>query len=159
MSLVRSHCFILAALLGLAACGGHAESNAILLRAPASPNTGDVELYLWGQMPTRRFYEMGFVQATGFGGDDNVDTTVHELSRRAGELGCEALVKVTVDAGYSRAHAVGVCVRFLETRSGGAAYVPPKITVTPKAVPDYRSTPAPRPVDPLPSSIQPGTGP
>jgi hypothetical protein len=130
-----------------------------LLRAPASAHRGDVELYLWGQTPARKFYEMGFVQATGFGGDDNVDTTVRELSRRAGELGCEALVKVTVDAGYSRAHAVGVCVRFLESKPSGVAYVPPKITVTPKSVPDYRPTPAPRPVDPLPSAIQPGTGP
>jgi len=159
MSPLRSSLVALVALFSLAACGGHAESNAILLRAPANPHTGEVELYLWGQTPARRFYEMGFVQATGFGGEDNVDTTVRELSRRAGELGCEALVKVTVDAGYSRAHAVGVCVRFLETKTAGAAYVPPKITVTPKAVPDYRTTPAPRPVDPLPSSIQPGTGP
>jgi hypothetical protein len=140
-------------------CGGHVETHAVMLRAPVPPTAGRVEVYMVGQQPARRFYEMGFVQAVGFADTANAEDLVKGLVTRGAEVGCEAIVRVQVDLGYTRAHASGVCVRYLEGPAAGAApYVPPSVTDGPRPnAPNYRPTPAPR-NETSPSNLNPGTG-
>ncbi len=142
----------------LAACAPQVETNAIMLRPPAARTRG-VEVYVQGQAPQRAFYELGLVQAEAFGSEPNPEEMVKALTRRGAELGCEALLRVQIDVGYTRAHAVGVCVRWLEAAPPGEAPRPPPTFEPPdRRVPKFQETPAPRPVEPPPSSISPGTG-
>lgn len=146
--------------LALAGCHGHVETHAVMLRAPVPPTAGRVEVYMTGQSPPRRFYEMGFVQAIGFADTANPEELVRGLVQKGSEVGCEAVVRVQVDVGYTKGHASGVCVRWLEPLAPGAAtYVPPPVPPSaPRPPPPIRPTPAPRPVDPSPSNVNPGLG-
>ena len=110
-------------LAALGGCGGQIETNAILLR-PQMPPVRNVEIYVQGQATQRSFYEVGIVQAEGFGADMNAEELVKSLSRRGGELGCEALLRVQIDVGYARAHAAGVCVRYLDAAPAARAPAP-----------------------------------
>ena len=139
----------------LAGCG-HTESHAALLRAPQAPTAGKVELYVADQAaPTRPFYEVAIVQAIGFGADANPEDVAHALTDKAAALGCDAVVRAYIDIGYTRAHAAGVCVKYLAPAPEGEA--PPPQSVLPPAQPanpsppPMRPAPAPR-LEPLPSA-------
>ncbi len=104
---------VLASTLALAACG-HTETHVAMLRAPQPPTGHAVELYVADQQaPTRPYYEIGLVQAIGFGSDATPEEVTKALTARAGAMGCDAVVRTFIDLGYSRAHAAGVCVKFL----------------------------------------------
>jgi len=138
----------------LAGCG-HTEAHAALLRAPQPPTGGRVELYVAEQAaPTRAFYEIAMVQAIGFGADANPEDVTKALVAKASALGCDAVVRVYIDIGYTRAHAAGVCVKYLEPAPAGEA-APPAVLPPPPAAnpapPPMRPAPAPR-LEPLPSS-------
>lgn len=160
MSRAVTLALVATALAGLAACHGQVETHAVMLRAPVPPTGNRVEVYMTGQSPPRRFYEMGFVQAIGFADTANPEDLVRGLVQRGGEAGCEAIVRVQVDVGYTKGHATGVCVRWLEPLAPGApSYVPPPVPPgAPRPPPPVRPTPAPRPIDPSPSSVNPGLG-
>lgn len=145
------------ALGGLTGCRGHVETHAVLLRAPVPGPSSRVEVYVVGQAPARRFYEMGFVQAVGFADTANPEDLVRGLVQKGQELGCEAVVRVQVDVGYTKAHASGVCVRWLDAATD-TTYVAPALPSAPRPTPSYRPTPAPRPLEPSPSNINPGRG-
>ncbi len=142
---------------GLAGCHGHVDTHAVLLRAPVPSAGSRVEVYVVGQTPPRRFYEMGFVQAVGFADTANPEELVRGLVQKGQELGCEAVVRVQVDVGYTKAHASGVCVRWLDAATD-STYVAPSLPSAPRPAPAYRPTPAPRPLEPSPSNINPGRG-
>ena len=96
----------------LAGCG-HTETYAALLRAPQERTGRAVELYVEGQAPPPRpFYEIAIVQAVGFGAEATPEDVTRALTVKAAALGCDAVVRVSIDMGYTRAHAAGVCVRF-----------------------------------------------
>jgi hypothetical protein len=97
--------------LCLAACG-HVDTHELLLRAPAAPSAEPVQVYFLGRVPERAFYEVALLQAVGYGDDENLEAVVRALTERAAQIGCNALVRVHVDQGWSRMHAFGVCVRW-----------------------------------------------
>ncbi len=149
-----------ATLTALGGCG-HVESHVAMLRPAAKPlrNGKDVELYLVNQaQPSRPFMDLAIVQAVGFGADATPEAVVRALSDKAATLGCEAVVRVSIDLGYTRAHAAGICVRFLD----GAASTPrddaPILPAAPERnppPPPMRPAPTPR-LEPLPSSSRQG---
>lgn len=151
---------LLAAVLAataLAGCG-HAETHAALLRAPQAATTGRVELYVADQAgPTRPFYELAIVQAIGFGSAANPEDVTRSLTEKAAALGCDAVVRVYIDVGYTRAHAAGICVKYLGPAPEGEAprtVLPPAPPSNPSP-PPMRPAPAPR-LEPLPSAPNQG---
>src|SRR5262249_18909259 len=121
------------------------------------------ELYVGTELPKRPFYEIALVQAVGYGSNANLTDVTRALGDRAGHLGCDAVVRVTVDQGYNLAHGYGVCVRYLELAAAPA--VPPQPApadtspLLPPAPPPASAPPAPTPApEPAPASVAPSTG-
>jgi hypothetical protein len=141
--------------LSLAGCG-HSEAHVAMLRAP-QPRTGHaVELYLVDQAtPTRPFFDIAIVQAIGFGTDATPEAVAHALTDKAETLGCDAVVRASIDVGYSRAHAAGVCVKYLADGPPGPPPVLPPAPGANPAPPPSRPAPAPR-IEPLPSAPNQG---
>jgi hypothetical protein len=160
MSLSRPSALVVAAataLLGgfLGGCG-HTETHVAMLRAPEARTPHNVELYIADQAaPARPFYDIGIVQAIGFGSEANPEDVTRALTDKAATLGCDAVVRVFIDTGYSRAHAAGVCVKYLaDGPPGPAAVLPPNPSRNPSP-PLMRPAPSPR-IEPLPSSPRQG---
>jgi len=145
-----------ALLAGLLAGCGHTETHVAMLRAPEPRTAHNVELYIADQAaPARPFYDIGIVQAIGFGNDANPEDVTRALTDKAATLGCDAVVRVFIDTGYSRAHAAGVCVKYLaDGPPGPAAVLPPNPSRNPSP-PLMRPAPSPR-IEPLPSSPRQG---
>lgn len=142
---------------------GHTETHAALLRAPQGPTGRNVELYVIEQAPpSRPFYDIAIVQAVGFGADATPEDVTHALTNKAAALGCDAVVRVYIDVGYTRAHAAGVCVKYLapapgspETRETPVPSVLPPAPPSNPPPPPVRPSPAPR-LEPLPSAPNQG---
>ncbi|MDB4935689.1 MAG: hypothetical protein JWP87_2661 [Labilithrix sp.] len=143
-------------LVTLVGCG-HTETHVAMLRAP-QPRTGNaVELYLADQpLPARPFYDIAIVQAVGFGNDATPEDVTRGLTDKAGALGCDAVVRAFIDIGYSRAHAAGVCVKYLGEGPPGPPAVLPKAPPRNPPPPVVRPSPAPPRIEPLPSSPNQG---
>lgn len=141
-----------AALATLLAGCGHTETHAAMLRAPQSSPSQPVELYVVDQaVPTRPYYDIAIVQAIGFGNDANPEDIARALTEKAASLGCDAVIRVSFDVGYSRAHGAGVCVKYLAPGPAGPAPIlPPNPRANPTP-PPMRPAPAPR-IEPLPSA-------
>lgn len=125
---------VLTACGALAGCGT-VEAHSAMLKRPTTPSAeGRVEIYLDSQEIGRPVEELGFVQAFGSGSMANPEDVVHALADRGAELGCDAIVRTTIDVGYTRAHAAGVCVKLVgpapdpRTR---APYVRPALSPSP----------------------------
>ena len=150
---------VIAGVAILAGCG-HVETHEAMLRAPSSPTGARVELYLADQpAPTRPFYEIALVQAIGFGTEAHPDRIAAALTTKAGGLGCDAVVHTFIDQGYARAHAAGVCVKWLGPAPAEGtpeeSILPPDTSQKGPLIP-VQPAPLPR-IDPLPSST-PGHG-
>ena len=131
---------------------GHMETHEALLRSPERPSGRPVELYMMGgPIPARPFYEIAIVQAIGFGSDAQPEDVAAALTDKAASLGCDAVVRTFIDIGYSRAHASGVCVRWLAAGPPGPTPVLPPSPGTNPPPPPMRPAPTPR-IEPLPSS-------
>jgi hypothetical protein len=143
---------LLAASVFLAGCG-HTETHQAMLRNARAPTGKPVELYMADQpTPARPFYEIALVQAIGFGSDAHPEDVARALTEKAAVLGCDAVVRTTIDLGYSRAHAAGVCVKWLAPGPAGeAAVLPPDPGKNPSPPAPTRVQPAPK-IEPLPSS-------
>jgi len=133
---------------------GTVEAHSAMLKRPTTPSTdGRVELYLDSQEIGRPVEELGFVQAFGSGSMANPEDVAHALAERGGELGCDAIVRTTIDIGYTRAHAAGVCVKYAgPPPASRAPYVKPPLAASP---PPNRppKPPGPQPrIEQLPSS-------
>ncbi len=141
---------------GLAGAGcGHTETHDAMLRSAEAPPSHPVELYMGDQpLPARPFYEIALVQAIGFGDDAQPESVAHALTKRAARLGCDAVIRVFIDQGYTRANASGVCVKWLGPGPAAPAPILPRAGSS--SPPQVRPAPAPRP-EPLPSA-GPGQG-
>ncbi len=122
----------------LAGCA-HAESHAALFRPP-SPPASSVEIVSADTPVSRPYTELGLVQAFGFGDAAATDEVVRELRARAASLGCDGVIRVRIDVGYTRSHAAGVCVRW----DGGPSLGAGESTV-PMSAPLSRPPPPPPP--------------
>lgn len=148
---MKRRVLLLSALLLLAACG-HTETHQAMLRAPEPPTGRPVELYMADQpLPARPYYEIALVQAIGFGDQANPETVVSALTTKAGKLGCDAVLRTFVDLGYTRAHASGVCVKWVGAGPAAPQPLLPADRGKNPPPPPMRPAPAPR-VEPLPSS-------
>lgn len=135
---------------------GHTETHVAMLRAPQSPTGRPVELYVADQTPPARpFYDIAIVQSVGFGNDANPEEVTRGLTEKAAALGCDAVVRVFIDVGYSRAHAAGVCVKYLAEGPPGPAPVLPKAPEKNPTPPPVRPAPSPK-IEPLPSAPNQG---
>jgi hypothetical protein len=143
--------------LGIVALGaigcGHTETHQAMLRNAEPPTGRPVELYMADQAPPPRpFYEIALVQAIGFGDEAHPENVARALTDKAARLGCDAVLRTFIDQGYSRAHGLGVCVKWLGPATGPAAapHLPPDPGSNPSP-PKVRPAPAPR-IEPLPSA-------
>jgi hypothetical protein len=140
----------------LAGACGHTETHVAVLRPAEAPTGRPAELYLADQAsPTRPYYELALVQAVGFGSDATAEDVVRGLTAKAEALGCDAVVRTFVDVGYSRAHAAGVCVKYLAPGPPGPPPVLPPSRGKNPPPPPMRPAPSPR-IDPLPSAPNQG---
>ena len=136
---------------------GHTETHQALLRAPEAPVQKNVELYMADQpVPARPFYEIALVQAVGFGDEAHPEDVAKALTEKAGRLGCDAVLRTFIDQGYSRAHAAGVCVKWLGPGPAAPTPVLPPDSGSNPSPPKVRPAPAPK-IEPLPSA-GPGQG-
>jgi hypothetical protein len=126
--------------LALAGCG-YTETHEVVLRAASPPTGRPVEVYMSGQPPPRPFYEVALLQVIGHGSDANLEDVIRALTQRAATLGCDALVRIQIDQGYSLSHGFGVCVRW----APGIAPVPAPAPVAPAPAPAPPPAPAPAP--------------
>ncbi|MBX3223754.1 MAG: hypothetical protein KF795_24795 [Labilithrix sp.] len=138
--------------LALAASGcGHTDTHQALLRAPTAPTGKTVELYMADQpLPERPFYEIALVQAIGFGDEAHPEDVAKALTDKAAGLGCDAVLRTFIDQGYARAHASGVCVKWLGPGPAAPTPVLPPDRGANPSPPSVRPAPAPR-IEPLPS--------
>ena len=144
-----------AAIPVLTACG-HTEAHVAMLRAPQPRTDHTVELYVADQAPPGRpFYDIAILQTVGFGSEANAEDVTRALTIKAGALGCDAVVRVFIDIGYSRAHASGVCVKFLAPGPAGPTAILPAPHDANPAPPPLRPAPVPR-LEPLPSAPNQG---
>src|SRR5688500_676277 len=127
----------------LAGCG-HIETHQAMLRSAPPPTGKPVELYMADQpTPARPFYEIALVQSIGFGSDAHPEDVARALTEKAGALGCDAVIRTTIDIGYSRAHAAGVCVKWLAPGPAAPpAVLPPDPGKNPSPPPPTRVQPA-----------------
>lgn len=129
---------------------GHVETHQAMFRPAEPPSGKPVELYLSDQkIPARPFYEVGIVEAIGFGSEAHPEDVAHALVEKAERLGCDAVVRTFIDQGYTRTHAAGVCVKWTGPANGAteAASIPANQPLRP----EVRPMPAPR-IEPLPSA-------
>lgn len=144
----------------LAGCG-HTETHQAMFRSPEPPSGHTVEIYMADQpIPARAYYEIALVQAIGFGSDAHPEDIAQALTEQASKLGCDAVVRVFLDQGFSRGNASGVCVKWVGPPVPGAA--PGATTLTPSAPPAQPPSKlipgvAPR-MEPNPSSGPAGPG-
>ena len=149
--------FAFALFVPLAGCG-HMEAHQAMLRPAEAPTSHPVELYMADQpLPQRAFYEIAFVQAIGFGGDAHPEDVAKALTDKAGSLGCDAVVRTFIDLGYARAHASGVCVKYI---GAGPAAPPPNLPADhgKNPPPPNASRPSALPKQENIPSSTPGTG-
>jgi hypothetical protein len=104
------HLLVASTVVFLGGCA-HAESHAALFREPREP-VSTVEVVSADTPVSRPYTELGLVQAFGFGDSRTGDEVLRELRAKAASLGCDGVIRVHVDVGYSRSHGAGVCVRW-----------------------------------------------
>jgi len=97
----------------LVACG-HTDVHQALLRKPDGAHRARAELYLAHQKAPRAFHDVALLQAIGQGHEATSERLAQVLAERGGSLGCDAVVDVQIDVGFSVAHAYGVCVRWID---------------------------------------------
>ncbi len=129
--------WVLFAAAGAVGCG-HLELHEMRLRAPGaypSPSANaPAPLYVEQERPSRPFYDVALLQVVGYGADADADPIARALSSRATALGCDAVVGVRVDRGWTRAHGFGVCVRW-------SPVVPQGTPAPPAAPPNPQTSP------------------
>ncbi|MEO8798687.1 MAG: hypothetical protein ABI551_12445, partial [Polyangiaceae bacterium] len=84
----------------------------IFLRQPTLNPQRDIEVYVTGAPPHRAYYDVAIIQAIGHGTHADVEDVTHAIANRAARLGCDAVVRLHVELGATRAHASGVCVNW-----------------------------------------------
>ncbi len=129
--------FVLACGVSSVGCG-FTELHEVVLRKPGPPSAR-VEVYVGNQVPPRPFYEVALLQAVGHGGDANIEDTTRAIEQRAIVLGCDAVVKLRFDQGYSMANAVGVCVRWAAPAPAASVTAPAPAPTEPEPEPSPSS--------------------
>jgi hypothetical protein len=64
--------------------------------------------------PSKAYRELGLLQAKGTGAQASQAAMLGSLRERGKTMGCDAVTDVTVDVGERKAHAIGVCVQWVD---------------------------------------------
>jgi hypothetical protein len=110
------------------------------VREPSMIQRRDIEVFVVGAPPKRPYYDIAILQAIGSGNDADVEHLTHAIANRAARLGCDAIVRLHVELGATRAHGSAVCVRWAQVTVAPVTPSPPPAPTT-SAPPT--STPAP----------------
>ena len=132
---------LVVAALSIAGCG-FTEMHEVALRPPSEPTAQRIEVYVGTQRPPRPFFEVSLLQAVGHGSDANLADVIKALSTRAAMLGCDAIVRVQVEQGYSMAHGFAVCAKWAAAPASSPLVVP---LPSDPAAPPPATEPAPQP--------------
>jgi hypothetical protein len=107
----------------------------VVLRPPPGPHGRVVEIYMSTQTPPRPYYEIAILQAIGEGSDATLEDVMQALSKRGGELGCDAVVRIQIDVGYGRSHATGLCAKYTDVAPAPPAPAPAPPRAAPESTP------------------------
>jgi hypothetical protein len=139
VQMMRAQCILFCAIFGLFLSGcGSIEVHQIFIRQPSMIEHRDIEVYVTGAPPHRPYYDIALIQAIGSGSDADVDHVTHAIANRAARLGCDAVVRLHVELGATRAHASAVCVHWAQATVVPATPAPlpvPPATAPPSAPP------------------------
>ncbi|WP_394825718.1 hypothetical protein [Pendulispora albinea] len=116
--------FAAPSIAGAAGCSGYTDVHAVVLREPRGLVSDDVRVYMDEQAVPEDFYELAMLQAVGYDGDATAEDVVSALRARGRDLGCDAIVHLRVELGYTIAHGYGVCVKW---RTPGAKVPAPVV--------------------------------
>jgi hypothetical protein len=130
-------------LVPLVGCG-YTETHEVPLRTATGPTARPAEIYMADQRAPRPFFEVALLQVLGHGTDANVEDVAKALQVRAAQLGCDAVVRVRIDQGYTTAHGFGVCIRYPPAGQSALPASPVPASTLPAA-------PVPAPAAPPPS--------
>lgn len=70
--------------------------------------------------PAKLYRELGLLQASGTGAKASEAAMLGSLRERGKSMGCDAVTDVAVDVGETKAHAIGVCVQWVDAEPKGA---------------------------------------
>ena len=139
------------AAVSLAGCG-HVETREMVLRPnELTEPKGRAEIYVGAQKPPRPVYEVALLQAFATGDSATLENLTGALAARAGQLGCDAVLRVRVDTGRGQSHAYGVCARY--GRSEAPASAPPEVAAPPPEAPEPAEAAPEPPPEPVPRSL------
>lgn len=93
------------------------QTHHLVTGQPAPAYAGPVGIFWQGAPLPARYEEVALVQVVG-DDEDNLETLVPALQRRAAALGGNAVILVRVDQGGKHASATGVAVRLTQVTSG-----------------------------------------
>jgi hypothetical protein len=133
-------------LFALSGCG-HVEAHEVILREPTPATGREPDVYFNGREPAEAFYEVALLQVVGYGSDAQLEDLTRALVTRGAQLGCDAILRVHVDLGFTKAHAYGVCARLIPGSAPPAA-----------AARSAPTPPAPAAPPPPPSNTEPQEG-
>lgn len=108
MNRLAAALFSLAVLL--AGCGT-VQVSRVLTGPPGAPYSGPVAVVMEGGPPPPQYVEVAILQGIGYGSQADMANVVTALQAEAQRLGCDAVIRVRVDQGYSQASGTGVCIR------------------------------------------------
>ena len=105
---------LIAALVALCTGCGSVYHYEVILRAP-SARKGAAAFYLDGQEASLNapFEEVAILQTEGTGQRSSAEEVTTALRLRAGEFGCDAILRGRVSIDYGHTIATGICVRVL----------------------------------------------
>jgi hypothetical protein len=124
---MRLHAFYILFLaeFSLFLCGcGSVEVHQIFMRQPSMIEHRDIEVYVASAPPKRPYYEIAILQAIGNGSDADVEHVTHAIANRGARLGCDAVVRLHVELGATRAHGSAVCVHWAQGTAVEASVAP-----------------------------------
>jgi hypothetical protein len=116
---------VLAATLVAGCVMGRVDVSRVLTGPPGAPYQGAVAVVMEGGAPPPQYVEVGILQAIGYGNRADMANVVTALQADAQRLGCDAVIRVRVDQGYSQASGTGVCVRTPATWAAPPGAPPP----------------------------------
>ena len=142
MNTYVQYMFFLAGLSLFSVGCGSTEVHQVFLRHPSLNSRRDIVVYVTGAPPHRAYYEIAILQAVGHGSDADVEDVTHAIANRGARLGCDAVIRLHVELGATRAHASAVCVNWAEGTAAQAIPAAPPAIVPSPATPSTEAPPS-----------------
>ncbi len=121
----RARCVLAAAVLVPGCFLGSVDVSRVMTGPPGAPYPGAVAIVMENAPPPPQYVEVAILQAIGYGSSADMANVVTALQADAQQLGCDAVIRVRIDQGYSQASGTGVCVRTPATWAAPPGTPPP----------------------------------